>query len=65
MEPSIYDYPAIFRRVHMEKPNELVAETEFLTRVWKRHIKRPVRRVLDVACGDSPHGLALAFTADR
>jgi SAM-dependent methyltransferase len=60
MEPSIYDYPAIFRRVHMEKPNELVAETEFLTRVWKRHIKRPVRRVLDVACGDSPHGIALA-----
>ncbi len=60
MEPSIYEYPAIFRRVHMEKPGELVAEIDFLTRVWRRHLKRPVRRVLDVACGDSPHGVALA-----
>jgi SAM-dependent methyltransferase len=60
MEPSIYEYPAIFRRVHMEKPGEIGAETDFLRQVWKRHLKRPVRRVLDVACGDSPHGIALA-----
>jgi ubiquinone/menaquinone biosynthesis C-methylase UbiE len=60
MEPSIYEYPAIFRRVHMEKPAEIGAEVDFMRKVWRRHLKRPVRRVLDVACGDSPHGLALA-----
>ena len=60
MEPSIYEYPAIFRRVHMEKPSEIGAEVAFLRKVWRRHLKRPVRRVLDVACGDSPHGVALA-----
>src|ERR1700687_4325829 len=60
MEPSIYEYTAIFRRVHMEKPSEIGAELAFMRKVWRRHLKRPVRRVLDVACGDSPHGLALA-----
>jgi SAM-dependent methyltransferase len=60
MEPSIYEYPEIFRRVHMEKPAEIGAEVDFMRQVWRRHLKRPVRRVLDVACGDSPHGLALA-----
>ncbi len=60
MEPSIYRYPAIFRRVHMEKPAEIGAEVEFMRAVWRRHMKHPVRRVLDVACGDSPHGIALA-----
>jgi SAM-dependent methyltransferase len=60
MEPSIYEYPSIFRRVHMEKPAEIGAEVDFMRKVWRRHLKRPVRRVLDVACGDSPHGLALA-----
>src|SRR5258708_40172862 len=60
MEPSIYESPAIFRRVHMEKPAEIGAEVDFMREVWRRHLKRPVRRVLDVACGDSPHGLALA-----
>jgi SAM-dependent methyltransferase len=60
MEPSIYEYPAIFRRVHMEKPAEIGAETKFMREVWRRHLKRPVRRVLDLACGDSPHGIALA-----
>jgi ubiquinone/menaquinone biosynthesis C-methylase UbiE len=60
MEPSIYEYPAIFRRVHMEKPAEIGAEVDFMRKVWRRHLKRPVYRVLDVACGDSPHGLSLA-----
>jgi SAM-dependent methyltransferase len=60
MEPSIYTYPAIFRRVHMERPGEIAAEVAFLRQVWRRHLRRPVRRVLDVACGDSPHGLMLA-----
>ena len=60
MEPSVYEYPSIFRRVHMEKPGEIEEETDFLKQVWRRHLKKPVRRVLDVACGDSPHGLALA-----
>ena len=32
----------------------------FLEQVWKRHRKRPVHRVLDIACGDSPHGRLLA-----
>lgn len=57
---SIYDFPQIFRAVHMEEPREIIEETEFLKKLWARHLKRPVRRVLDVACGDSPHGLLLA-----
>src|SRR5579872_7323538 len=60
MEPSVYEYPSIFRRVHMEKPGEIEEETEFLKKVWRRHFKRPVRRVLDIASGDSPHGQILA-----
>ena len=60
MESSIYEYPAIFRRVHIEKPAEIGAEVDFMRKVWRRHLRRPVRRVLDVACGDSPHGHALA-----
>jgi len=27
MEPSVYEYPSIFRRVHMEKPGEIEEET--------------------------------------
>lgn len=60
MEPSIYNYPSIFRRVHMERPGEIEEETEFLEQVWRRHLKKPVRRVLDIASGDSPHGHILA-----
>ena len=60
MEPSVYEYPSIFRRVHMEKPGEIEEETEFLQKVWRRHLKKPVRRVLDIASGDSPHGQILA-----
>jgi 2-polyprenyl-3-methyl-5-hydroxy-6-metoxy-1,4-benzoquinol methylase len=60
MEPSVYEYPSIFRRVHMEKPGEIEEETEFLKKVWRRHLKKPVRRVLDIASGDSPHGQILA-----
>jgi SAM-dependent methyltransferase len=60
MEPSVYEYPSIFRRVHMEKPGEIAEETEFLKKVWRRHLKKPVRRVLDIASGDSPHGQILA-----
>jgi len=57
---SIYDYPAIFRAVHMEEPDEIAEEVAFLKKVWARHLKRRVRRVIDVACGDSPHGHLLA-----
>jgi SAM-dependent methyltransferase len=60
MERSIYEFPEIFRRVHMEKPGDIEREVEFLKLVWKRHLKRRVRRVLDIACGDSPHGQLLA-----
>jgi SAM-dependent methyltransferase len=60
MEPSIYRYPDIFRRVHMEAPGEIEHETEFLLRVWKRHLKKPVRRALDLASGNSPHGQRMA-----
>jgi SAM-dependent methyltransferase len=60
MEPSIYQYPDIFRRVHMERPGEIAEEVRFLRRVWRRHYPRPVRRILDVACGNSPHGQLLA-----
>jgi SAM-dependent methyltransferase len=60
MEPSVYEYPSIFRRVHMEKSGEIEEETEFLKKVWRRHLKKPVRRVLDIASGDSPHGQILA-----
>lgn len=60
MEPSVYEYPSIFRRVHMEQPGEIEQETEFLKQVWRRHLKKPVRRALDIASGDSPHGQILA-----
>jgi SAM-dependent methyltransferase len=59
MEPSIYEFPDIFRRVHMERPGEIEQETGFLLEVWRRHYRRPIRRVLDVACGNSPHGQIL------
>ncbi len=60
MEPSIYQYPDVFRRAHLESPGEIPAEVIFLQQLWKRDRKRPVRRILDIACGDSPHGRLLA-----
>jgi SAM-dependent methyltransferase len=60
MERSIYEFPDIFRRVHMEQPGDIAAEVTFLKQVWKRHHTGRVRRVLDIACGDSPHGRILA-----
>ena len=60
MEPSIYEYPDVFRRAHLESPGEIPAEVVFLQQVWKRHRKNPTRRILDIACGDSPHGRLLA-----
>src|SRR5690242_15574161 len=60
MEPSVYKFPDIFRRVHMERPGEIEEETAFLKKVWRRHLKRPMRRVLDLASGNSPHGQILA-----
>lgn len=59
VEPSIYQFPGIFRRVHMEQAGDIEAEVRFLKKVWQRHLGRYVRRVLDVACGDSPHGALL------
>lgn len=60
MAESIYHFPALFRAVHMEEPGEIAEEVAFLRKVWARHLGRPVRRALDIACGDSPHGQALA-----
>ena len=60
MEPSIYEYPDVFRRAHLESPGEIPAEVVFLQQVWERHRKLPTRRILDIACGDSPHGRLLA-----
>jgi SAM-dependent methyltransferase len=60
MERSIYEFPDIFRRVHMEQPGDIRDEVSFMREVWRRHLKRPVRRVLDIACGNSPHGQMLA-----
>ena len=60
MEPSIYEYPDIFRRAHLESPGEIPAEVVFLQQVWNRHRRSPTRRILDIACGDSPHGRLLA-----
>src|SRR5580700_3279118 len=59
-EHSIYEFPDLFRVVHMEKPGDIGEEVEFLKRVWERHSRRPIRRVLDIACGNSPHGQLLA-----
>ena len=59
MEPSIYEYPDIFRRAHLESPGEIPAEVLFLQQVWNRHRKSPTRRILDIGCGDSPHGRLL------
>src|SRR5258708_25765394 len=60
MEPSIYKYPDIFRRAHLESPGEIPAEVAFLQQAWRRHRKSPVRRVLDIPCGDSRHVRLLA-----
>lgn len=60
MEPSIYEFPDIFRRVHMERPGEIPAEVRFLKEIWSRHGNGPVRRMLDIASGNSPHGQILA-----
>jgi SAM-dependent methyltransferase len=60
MEPSIYQFPDLFRRVHMEAPGDIEREVRFLQDVWRRHLKWPIRRVLDIACGNSPHGQILA-----
>ena len=60
MEHSIYEFPHIFRRVHMEEPREIAEEVRFLRRIWRKHLDRDVRRVLDIACGNSPHGQQLA-----
>jgi len=60
MEPSIYEFPDIFRRVHMERPGEIDQEAMFLREVWRRHYPRRVRRVLDIASGNSPHGQIFA-----
>jgi SAM-dependent methyltransferase len=59
MEPSIYEYPDIFRRAHLESPGEIPAEAIFLQQVWQHHRKGRTRRILDIACGDSPHGRLL------
>jgi SAM-dependent methyltransferase len=59
MEPSIYEYPDIFRRAHLESPGEIPAEAIFLQQVWKRHRKSLTRRILDIGCGDSPPGRLL------
>ncbi len=60
MEPSIYQFPDIFRRVHMERPGEIDEEVSFLSEVWRRHYPRRVRRVIDIASGNSPHGQIFA-----
>ena len=60
MEHSIYEFPDIFRRVLMEEPREIAEEVSFLRRVWRKHLDRDARRVLDLACGNSPHGQQLA-----
>ncbi len=60
MEQSIYQFPEIFRRVHKERPQDIADEVRFLRRVWRRHYPRPVRRALDLASGNSPHGQILA-----
>jgi SAM-dependent methyltransferase len=62
MEATIYQFPDIFRCVHMEAPGDIEREVRFLEEVWRRHLGRPVRRVLDLACGNSPHGQILART---
>jgi SAM-dependent methyltransferase len=59
-EHSIYEFPDLFRVVHMEQPGDIREEVEFLQKVWARHGGRLVRRVLDIACGNSPHGQLLA-----
>jgi SAM-dependent methyltransferase len=65
MEPSIYQYPEIFRRVHMERPGEIPAEARFIKEIWRRHRRAPVRRMLDIASGNSPHGQILAREGTR
>jgi SAM-dependent methyltransferase len=44
----------------MEIPGAIADEVVFMRKLWRRHAAGPVRRVLDVACGNSPHGQILA-----
>ena len=44
----------------MERPGEIDQEAVFLREVWRRHYARPVRRVIDIARGNSPHGQIFA-----
>src|SRR5436305_12259870 len=44
----------------MEEPGDIEREVTFLEHIWRRHLKRRIRRVLDVACGNSPHGQTFA-----
>jgi SAM-dependent methyltransferase len=60
MEHSIYEFPDIFRRVHMEEPSDIGREVRFMRRLWRKHAPKPVGKVLDIACGNSPHGQLLA-----
>ena len=60
MDHSIYEFPEIFRRVHKEKPHEIADEVRFLRKVFRRHLDRPLRRLLDLASGDSPQGMIFA-----
>ncbi|HBH02657.1 MAG TPA: class I SAM-dependent methyltransferase, partial [Candidatus Rokubacteria bacterium] len=36
------------------------AEVDFLVHCFRRYARRPVRRVLDIACGTGPHLIRLA-----
>src|SRR3989442_6753499 len=36
------------------------AEVDFLVHCFKRYARRPVRRVIDMACGTGPHLIRLA-----
>ena len=58
MEPSIYEYPDVFRRAHLESPGEIPAEVVFLQKVWDHHRKRPARRILDIAWATAPRPIA-------
>jgi len=59
MERASTNIPTSFAAHIWKVPAKFRPRVAFLPQVWKRHRKSPVHRVLDIACGDSPHGRLL------
>jgi len=60
---AYYEDLMVQRRRHV--PKELKLELDFLEFAFRTHATRPVKEVLDVACGNGPHVVGLAHRGYR